>query len=773
MKKPGQVICIFILIILSGGISRASKLNSVLPVDNQVLVLHFQDGMVIYNWDDTLSGSCNGWDYYHTENWHLCPDKDQYVPFGDPLNAFYAQQLENYLLISEADPNYGAEGKMPVNVYRKSKVWEASYDERMPSMHHWIYLVLPYPLKRDTMYSLKIDEKTNTGEQLKVFNFNEFTMESPSIKISNIGYEAAAVQKTADVYSWMGDGGGRDFSRLNGTPWHLFDIVSGEKAYSGKLEFRLGNREELQLGKDFTGAGVWECDFSEFNIPGKYRLVVEGIGSSPVFPIEENIFEEAFKVSMQGMFYQRMGCSEKPAGNFPFSRRPLFKQGVEPEDFVVYISNKEMVTGENPDNRKWYSADLSGEIVEESWGGWSDAYDNDQRPVNFICVFDILLAYYLNPEAFTDNQLYIPEVNNGIPDIIDEALWQIDWWLRMRDPNGGYLTGLTNIRPPENDNYAGAACGWQGWCVAAGAAMAADCFRLAGNSELEKKYGDAALEAWRWAMEQTDQMLDTGVSGLRGRDLKMTAAAFLYNLTGESRFEEVIYRESEARNQDSKVRNPGNWEQQYASVAYIFTPRKVSYPELRKNMEDNIINQAKTDYLGKTDKSPTRAARWTSTWEGMVQTSNEMSLVAIAHKITENEEEKDLFEKGLYYEAEWTLGRNPLGLVQMTGLGEKSVTQTFAPGRRDGYPGLTPGWTPYMCRDGWNNQDHIVYCEWYTNRNYPDDKEIWPWGEHFWNSRYNVPNSEATPQQTFRQKIVLYGYIYGMNKILPAVSKKY
>ena len=51
-------------------------------------------------------------------------------------------------------------------------------------------------------------------------------------------------------------------------------------------------------------------------------------------------------------------------------------------------------------------------------------------------------------------------------------------------------------------------------------------------------------------------------------------------------------------------------------------------------MKKVIINQAKADYLDKMDESPTKAARWTSGWEGMVQTSNEMSLVAIAHKIT-------------------------------------------------------------------------------------------------------------------------------------------
>ncbi|MFW5710203.1 MAG: glycoside hydrolase family 9 protein, partial [Bacteroidota bacterium] len=556
----------------------------------------------------------------------------------------------------------------------------------------------------------------------------------------------------------------RDFSRFTGAPWHLYDVDTEKIVHSGKLNFRMPNGAEPGVDFDLTGADVWECDFSAFNKAGQYRLVVEGMGCSTVFEIGANKFSEPFKVAMQGMFYQRMGCEEKPAGEFPYSRRPLFKQGVDPEDFKVYISKKNMVTGKNPDDRGFYSEELTGEIAEATWGGWSDAYDNDQRPVNFICVYDILLTYYLNPQAFSDNQLYIPETENGIPDIIDEALWEIDWWLRMRDSKGGYLTGLTNIRPPENINYAGAPCAWQGWNVAAASAMVADCFRLSGNSMLEKKYTDEAVKAYNWAQKQTDQMLDTDVSGLRGKDLKMTAAAFLYNLTGEGIFEKTIKLESEIKEATSKVRNPGNWEQQYAALAYLFTPQKVRYTGLQSNMKGSVIHQAKKDYLAKMGNSPTKAARWLSDWEGMVQTSNEMSLVAIAHKLTDDKKEKEYFEKGLYAETEWTLGRNPLGLVQMTGLGDRGVSQTFAPGRRDGYPNLTPGWTPYMCRDGWNNQDDIHFCEFYTNRNYPEDKEVWPWGEHFWNSRYSVPNSEATPQQTFRQKIVLYGYLYGINK---------
>ncbi len=749
------------LLLFYVGISMAAKLVEVLPVDDRCLMLHFQDGYIEYNWDDTTSGSCNGWDYFHTETWSLCPDKDQYIAYGRPLDKFVVRQPINFALLSDEDENFGDTGKNPVSVHRKSKVWEAGHDENKPAMHHWIYLMLPASLQRGKAYTLHINTQSNTDQSQYPFVFDEADLESPAIKISNIGYEADAPHKCADVYLWMGDGGERDFKRLEGSTWYLYDTQSEKQSYSGTLQFRMANRAEPKFGKDFTMADVWECDFSSFQRPGEYKLVVEGIGCSPVFTIGDNRFEEAFKTAMQGMFYQRMGCAEKPAGDFPKARRPLFKQGVGPAGFKVEISNKEMVTGKNPDDRNWYSEDLSGNTARATWGGWCDAYDNDQRPVNFICVFDLLLTYYLNPEAFTDNQLYIPETGNGIPDIIDEALWEIDWWLRMRGPQGGYLTGLTNIRPPENTNYAGAACAWQGWCVAAGCAMAADCFRLAGLPELQAAYTDSAVAAYNWARGRSDKMLDVKVGDLRGRDLKMTAAAFLFNLTGSADYEDVIQQESKATDPGAKIR--GGLEQQYATIAYILTPHNIRYHTLQSLMKAALINQAKTDYVDGMEDSPTKAARWAVGWEGMCQTSNEMSLVAIAHRITKSSSEKRTFERGLYAEAEWTLGRNPMGLVQMTGLTDRCFTQTFAPGRRDGYPGVTPGWTPFMCRDGWKNSNHIVRCEWYTSRNYPAEKEDWPWGEHFWNSRYNVPNAEATPQQTFRQKIVLYGYLYALN----------
>lgn len=750
-------------------VSDAAKLQRVSPVDDRCIKLHFADGEVVYNWDDTTSGFCGDWGPWYTEPWADCNTLDEYRAFGSALNATNARRQDSYTISSSTDQAFGTAGKRPLNAHLKSKPWGASATDNTPAMHHWVFLELPSPMLRDHAYTIGISSGLNTDKTSYDLTFNEFQLESPAIRISNIGYDALATYKCADVYQWMGNGGGRDFSRYEGNSFHLVNAATLQKELTGVLQFHLQNSAEPFDGSyyDFTKASVWDCDFSSFSGIGTYRLVIEGIGCSDTFRIGVNNFEEAFRVSMQGMFYQRMGCEKPPAGGFPRSRRPLFMQGVDPVNFTVRISTLNMVTGENPDNRTYYGSSLSGATCAASWGGWSDAYDNDQRPLNFKCVFDILLPYYLNPSMFGDGQLYIPETGNGIPDIIDEALWEIDWWLRLRDPSGGYLTGLTNIKPPETVNYAGAACAWHGWCVAAACAMAADCFRIGGFADRERTYRDSAVAAFNWASRQSDPMYTTAVSDLMGRDLRMTAAAFLYNLTGETKYEDIVENESMVSDGTARIRRKGS-NQLFATVAYLLSDRPIHYPALRDDMRAALINQAKGEYVDKMAASPTKAARLRHRWEGQCQTSNEMAMVAAAHRLCANRADSLHFETGLFSEAEWTLGRNPMGLVQMTGLSSRAVTQTFAPGRRDGHPGVTPGWTPFMCRDGWKNSDHIVRCMYYTNRCFPTDKTAWPWGEHFWNSRYCVPNSEATPQQTFSQKLVLYGYLCSLTKGLAA-----
>jgi hypothetical protein len=43
---------------------------------------------------------------------------------------------------------------------------------------------------------------------------------------------------------------------------------------------------------------------------------------------------------------------------------------------------------------------------------------------------------------FGDGQSRVPESGNGIPDILDEAKWELDWYLKMQQPDGHVLAGV-------------------------------------------------------------------------------------------------------------------------------------------------------------------------------------------------------------------------------------------------------------------------------------------------------------------------------------------
>jgi hypothetical protein len=80
-------------------------------------------------------------------------------------------------------------------------------------------------------------------------------------------------------------------------------------------------------------------------------------------------------------------------------------------------------------------------------GGWWDAGDTDKYVTFSNDAFhQILTAYEERPKAFTDDY-GIPESNNGIPDIVDEAVVELDWLVKMQPPDlgGGVLIKMGNV----------------------------------------------------------------------------------------------------------------------------------------------------------------------------------------------------------------------------------------------------------------------------------------------------------------------------------------
>ena len=149
-------------------------------------------------------------------------------------------------------------------------------------------------------------------------------------------------------------------------------------------------------------AGTYRFDLSKFTGEGTYYIQAEGV-QSPVFRIAEDVYDGTADFLLRYMRQQRCGFN------------PYLNDSCHTKDgFIVYEPGKE------------------GEHIDVI-GGWHDATDYLQYTATSAnAVYQMLLAYREHPEAFSDayrgNGL---PGSNGIPDVIDEIKWGMDWLCRM------------------------------------------------------------------------------------------------------------------------------------------------------------------------------------------------------------------------------------------------------------------------------------------------------------------------------------------------------
>jgi hypothetical protein len=313
------------------------------------------------------------------------------------------------------------------------------------------------------------------------------------------------------------------------------------------------------------------------------------------------------------------------------------------------------------------------------------------------------------------------------------------------------------------------------WQSAAACAMTAECYRLAGEKELMEYYRDKAVEAYTFLGNNdglTTQIWADNGERMSGKDLKMTAAAYLYNVTGDRAYEDdmkklcILENNADAVLHNISSGNPYN--QLYGAIAYMLTNREVHYPDLRQSMITSIINQANLTNI-KTDKPSRRATVEAAGW-GYWQSAQNMQRAMVAHAVSQNSSEKDAYLKAMILETDWSMGRNPMNKIQMSGPpGTHYLENTYTTGHNDGTPGIHYGHTPYMMHGDdcwWSDSTHADgasgCADWYTTKGYPD-WESWPYAEGHWNSRYLCPVGEFTPRQTMKGKTALYAYMYGIS----------
>ncbi len=745
-----------------------AKLVSLRVVDKDYLMLHFEDGIV------TFVDDAKGPTAYTSD---VGPGYSKAVYYGAKLDITNAVDLNNYVIKSADDVVYGETGLKPTAVHRKSKVngmsqgqWGSNdwlYDY---TYEHFIYLRLPYSLQENKTYTVEIASNTNTDTTSQSLTFDIFHCPSEAIHVNLVGYMASSRIKAADLYHFMGDGGNRDYSEFVGKKVYIYNVDTQQTEVVGAVRFWMANQTEVFW--NLTGSDVWTIDFTGFNRPGTYRLAVEGVGCSENFEIRDDIYHDPYKVSVLGYFYMRIG--QDNLDMTPVPRRPLYIPDVSPANCKVYITDmhpyhphwETFAPGDKWDRpANWIPYIKAGNPTNpRAIGGHSDALDWDRHLAHVVDIYDLCLAYILSDGKLDDDDLRIAESGNGIPDILDEARNEVDFWLNLRY-GLGYSHGLTN---PDGANklYQADNTPIAAWANALNSAMLAYCFQIAGLDDLKAIYQDSAIIAYHYADHLADPMWETKEEGIRGADFKMMAAAYLYNLTGERAYEDVVNSLSMIKSPTSSAYQGGSYNQLWGVAAYLLTKRPVHYPELYANMKAAIINEAKSKEVVNVTQRPSR--RGYSNEQAWWQTNQDMPRTCLAHAVADHPADRLTFLDALVLEADWGLGRNPLNMIQMTTAttelaNKRSVENCYTTGRNDGTPGLHPGHTPYLNTEGWGGVMVGSNPQKVLEKFYPNISN-WPHACKYINTRFIWAHSEFTPRQTMRGKTLLYAYLYSLSK---------
>lgn len=461
---------------------------------------------------------------------------------------------------------------------------------------------------------------------------------SPDISVDQIGY-VSGEKKTA---VFRGDNIDKTFEIINS---------SNEKVvYTGEIKGSISN----STAGEINAYG----DFSDLKVEGTYYIQTKNLGKSYEFKIGSGIYDSAFNDVVKMLYLQRCGC-EIPAdkgGDFAHSACHTSKA-------TIYgTSTKIDVTG-----------------------GWHDAGDYGRYVVpGAKTVADLFLAYEMNPSAFSDNT-GIPESGNSMPDVLDEARYELEWMLKMQDKTSGGVyhkvtcanfPGMVMPQDEKDELIVSPVSVTATEDFAAVMALSSRIF-----AKTDKTFSDKCLKASQKAFDYVEKL--TAKDGFKNpsgivtgeypdsvsRDERFWASAELFRATHEKKYNDIIKEQIQ-----SALPEGLGWADMgyYGSMAYLNTDKSVIDKTIYDKIKNQILNKAKeilkkskSDgyFISMGDKYP---------WGSNMTVANNAELLIMADYIEPNGEYIQSAREHLHY----LFGRNPMAISYVTGYGTVSPVNT-------------------------------------------------------------------------------------------------
>lgn len=417
-----------------------------------------------------------------------------------------------------------------------------------------------------------------------------------------------------------------------------------------------------------SGDSVAVLDFSPLRAADTYYLrstVHPEIRSAP-FRIADDLYEEVTRTVLKSFYYHRCGTDV---------HRSEWGYDICHLDDAPYYSD--------PERRK------------DVQGGWHDAGDYNKFVTNTALSTALLLYLFeLDPSAFPDGHLEIPESGNGIPDLLDEVSWSLRWLLRMQRPDGSVYHKVSQKRwtgeyLPDQDPETRYLFEPSSSATATFAAVTALAARLMEEytPDFANQLRNAALDAWHFLLNHPEMLPEGGFRNppdVHGgayhdpddSDERMWAAAELFRLTGESDL--LTAFDQMYRNVERDGTPALSWKEfhvmGYSAMLQAQSDTLQTDPELLEELASQLISGANRLLEVHQQNSYLNLNRASEYYWG----SNSVGLGRAFHLIqTYRLTSDNAYRRAALDQLHFVLGRNPLNLSQVTGVGSRSVQNPY------------------------------------------------------------------------------------------------
>jgi endoglucanase len=185
---------------------------------------------------------------------------------------------------------------------------------------------------------------------------------------------------------------------------------------------------------DQSGDKLWWFDFSNLSTVGEYYILDKTTKErSYNFKISSTVYKDVLKAAFKTFYYQRSGFEKKA-------------QWAE----VAWSDGASHIKANQDKNAKPFNDKNNFSREKDLSGGWYDAGDyNKYTAWHASYIVQMLKMYQENKAVWTDD-FNIPESGNGIPDLIDEIEFGLEWLKKMQQNDGSALTvvGCSSASPP-------------------------------------------------------------------------------------------------------------------------------------------------------------------------------------------------------------------------------------------------------------------------------------------------------------------------------------